>query len=304
MIEIRHLRIIDAIARAGTLTEAARRVHLSQPAVSRALAEIETRLGFALFYREPRGMTPTPECERLLPTAAKTLDMIAEVERDMAKMHDAADVIVRITTECYTCYHWLPAALMAFSDAYPQVEVQVNADSYRAPLQALIEETVDLAIVHQCSDDDAIFYVPLFDDEIVAIMAPDHPLAAKSVLQAEDFADEMLFLHSDPEHTDLLTLVLEPAGVRPCRVTTLQLSEAVLGMVAAGMGISAVATWVAEPQVRAGKLVTRPVAGDSLRRSWFAAYRARDSRRVALNALVDAIRGQLTQLRLVAASRA
>ena len=103
---------------------------------------------------------------------------------------------------------------MAFSDAYPQVEVQGNADSYRAPLQALIEETVDLAIVHQCSDDDAIFYVPLFDDEIVAIMAPDHPLAAKSVLQAEDFADEVLFLHSDPEHTDLLTLVLEPAGVR------------------------------------------------------------------------------------------
>lgn len=303
MIEIRHLRIIDAIARAGTLTEAARRVHLSQPAVSRALAEIETRLGFPLFYREPRGMTPTPECERLLPTAAKTLNMLAEVERDMVRMHDAADVVVRVTTECYTCYHWLPGALMAFGDSYPQVEVQVNADASYQPLQGLIEESVDLAIVHRCSDDDAICYVPLFDDEIVAIMAPDHPLAAKSVLEAQDFADEVLFLHSDPEHTDLLTEVLDPAGVRPCRVTSLQLSEAVLGVVAAGLGVSAVATWVAEPRVREGTLVTRPVAGDALHRSWFAAYRARDSRRAALDALVDAIRGQLTELRLVAASR-
>ncbi len=290
MIDIRHLRIIDAIARAGTLTEAAKRVHLSQPAVSRALAEIETRLGFPLFYREPRGMEPTPECERLLPTAETILDMIAEVERDMARMREGVEAVFRLTTECYTCYHWLPAALARFGEAYPQVEVRVTTEATSRPLQALAEETVDLAIVHRRSDDAAITYVPLFEDEVVAVMAPDHPLAAKEILRAEDFADEILFLHSDPDRTELLTDVLEPAGVRPCRVTTLQLTEAVLGVVAAGLGLSAVATWVAEPQVRSGTLVTRPVAGDGLQRTWLAAYRARDPRRLALTGLIEAIR--------------
>lgn len=298
MIEIRHLRIIDAIARAGTVTQAARRVHLSQPAVSRALAEIETRLGFPLFHRESRGMEPTPECERLLPTAATILDMIAEVERDMAKMREGTEAVFRLTTECYTCYHWLPGALARFSDEYPQVEVRVAADATNRPLEALVEESVDLAIVHTRLDDDGINYVPLFDDEVVAILAPDHPLAAKDTLDPEDFADEILFLHSDPEGTQLITDVLDPAGIRPCRVTTLHLTEAVLGVVAAGLGISAVATWVAEPRVRDGTLVTRPVGGGGLHRSWLAAYRTRDSRRRALSALVEAIQeGSLTEMR-------
>lgn len=300
MIETRQLRIIDAIARAGTLTEAARRVHLSQPAVSRALAEIETRLGFPLFYREPRGMEPTPECERLLPTAAAILDMIAEAERDMARMREGVETVCRLTTECYTCYHWLPAALARFGAEYPRVEVRVSATSTDPPLQALLEESVDLAIVHRRRDDDTLHYVPLFDDEVVVILAPDHPLAAKAEIEAKDFADEILFLHTDPVGSQIITDVLDPAGVRPTRITTLQLTEAVVGVVAAGLGISAVATWVAEPQIREGSLVARPLAAGGLHRSWFAAYRARDPRRRELIGLVDAIRAQLGELALAA----
>ena len=107
-IEVRHLRIVDAIAREGTVTRAAERLFVTQPAVSRALKELETRVGTPLFRRESRRMQLTLEGERLRATAKMVLEEIDRVEHDLDLFKNGVRGIVRLTTQCYTCYHWLP----------------------------------------------------------------------------------------------------------------------------------------------------------------------------------------------------
>src|SRR5690349_901398 len=112
-LEVRHLRLVAAVADTGSVTRAARRLHLTQSALSHQLRDVETRLGTALFARTARRMVPTPAGERLLATARRVLDELAGAERDLGAA--AADAgVARVATQCYTCYHWLPGVLREF----------------------------------------------------------------------------------------------------------------------------------------------------------------------------------------------
>src|SRR5262249_21615329 len=114
-------------------------------------------------------------------------------------------------------------------------------------------------------------YQPLFKDEVVAIMKPDHPLAARPYLRARDFSDQHLFLYVDPKDSSLYRLFLAPAGVTPVKVSQVQLTEAILDMVKAGLGVSMMARGAVTDQVEAGKIVARPLTSKGLSRQWSAA---------------------------------
>lgn len=290
MLEIRHLRIVDAIARAGTVTEAARRVHLTQPAVSHALGELETRLGVKLFERAGRRMVPTEEGRRLITTAERVLVDVADAEHDLRRFREGARGVLRLATECYTCYHWLPPVLRRFQDAYPEVEVSLVPEVSFAPLEALRSERLDVAIMHTEPTDRALVQARLFTDELVLIVAPDHALADRPFVEAEDLAGEVLLLHSEPEDSLVWTTFLAPSGVRPRRVLTMRLTEALLESVKAGLGVSAVARWVAQPELQRGALRAIPITRRGLFRGWSAVTRRRDARRAALRSLVELLK--------------
>lgn len=290
-LEIRHLRIIDAVARAGTVTEAARRLGLTQPAVSHALGELESRLGVKLFDRERRGMTPTTEGERLVRTAEAVLTEVECAEQDLELYRDGFRGIIRLATECYTCYHWLPPLLSRFRDRFPEVAVELSPDASSDPAGALEAEKLDAAIMHtDVSSRPGLRPDFLFQDELVVVMRPGHPLAEKEWLEADDFAEETLFLHTGVEDSTIVQSVLEPAGVSPARVHSLYLTEAIVESVAAGLGISVLARWAAAPAVDAGRLASVPVGEDGLFRKWWVVTRRRDRNRAALSNLVGLLR--------------
>src|SRR5262245_50792222 len=109
-IELKHLRLMQAVAREGTMTRAARQLHLTQPALSHQLADLERGLGAALFRRTSRGMILTPAGARLLTSAEAVLEELAKVRRHFVDDRSHPPVL-RLSTECYTCYHWLPAKI-------------------------------------------------------------------------------------------------------------------------------------------------------------------------------------------------
>ena len=127
VLEVRHLRAIAAIQREGTVTAAARRLYLTQSAVSHLLKDLETRLGVDLFDRE-RGMEPTEEGKRLLRSARVVLDELDRAEYDLAQLRDGYQGVLRVTTQCYTCYHWLPRILSRFRDRFPEIDLQIVPD--------------------------------------------------------------------------------------------------------------------------------------------------------------------------------
>ena len=114
-LEVRHLRLVAAVAAVGSLTRAGDQLHLTQSALSHQLRDIESRLGAALFLRVGRRLVLTPAGQRLLASATDVLERLEQTEHDIREMGRDRAARLRITTECYTCYHWLPPLLLRIS---------------------------------------------------------------------------------------------------------------------------------------------------------------------------------------------
>jgi LysR family transcriptional regulator for metE and metH len=112
---------------------------------------------------------------------------------------------------------------------------------------------------------------PLFEDELLLIMAPTHRLAGRAIVEPQDLADETLIIYPPKEESTVLQQVLIPAGVRPRTVQQVQLSEAIVELVKAGLGVAAMARWAIEPSLRAGTIRTARLTRKGVRRRWSAA---------------------------------
>src|SRR6266481_3904550 len=263
ILETRHLRLVGAVAEHGTLTRAGRVLNLTQSGLSRQLLDLETRLGLPLFHRLGKRMVPTP--------AGQPPQLFFDV-RELRRLAGGRAAILRVSTECYTCYHWLPGVLPRFTRRFPQVDVQIVAEATHHPVPALLDGRIDLAIVSNDDHDDRLSYVPLFTDELVALLRPGHPLSAKPFLSATDFADQHLFVYLlPPSENDVFTKLLSPAGVVPRRVSAIQLTEGIIELVKGGAGIAVLARWAVAPHLKTGELRAVPLTRRGLERRWRAA---------------------------------
>jgi LysR family transcriptional regulator, regulator for metE and metH len=303
-LDVRHLKLVSVLATTSNMTRAAQELNVTQSALSHQLRDIEDRLGTRLFERRSRKMALTPPGQRLLATARQVLEALEQVEREVRGSAGPRSVL-RLTTECYTCYHWLPELLRGYHQDHADVDVQIVVDATRRPLPALLEDQVDLAIVIGDPRHARVAFRPLFADELVAVMAPGHRLLKRPYLVAEDFRDEHLVLYDAPkEELSIFTRVLVPARVSPRRVSHVQLTEAILEMVKSGLGIGVMARWVALPQLREGSLEARPVTAHGLPRSWGAAWLRRKKTPPHLDDFVERlVKRSLPTLRRVTGGR-
>src|SRR6185295_5358301 len=173
-LEVRHLRLVAAVADVGSLTRAGDRLHLTQSALSHQLRDIESRLGAALFLRVGKRLVLTPAGERLLASAREVLERLHQTEHDIRQMGRDRAGVLRLTTECYTCYHWLPPLLTKYRRKFPKVEVR-------------------------------------FDVDVVIVAAPSHPFAKKTHVKVADMHGETLLLYPPKEESTVLNQILLPA---------------------------------------------------------------------------------------------
>jgi LysR family transcriptional regulator for metE and metH len=270
-LEVRHLRLVAAIAEEGGVTRAGVRLHLTQSALSHQLRDIEDRLGTILFRRAGRRMVLTSAGARLLEVARDVLARLERTEEAIRRLGADCEGILRICTECYTCYHWLPALARSFAKRFPRVDVRIVLEATRRPLAALLDGSLDLAVVGSPVRSSRFACAPLFEDEFVLVVPPGHPLAARPYARPEDFAEETLFIYSTPEENTVIRKVLAPAGVAPAHVASIPLTEAILEHVKAGLGVAVMARWAVSPELRSGVLKGVPVTRRGLRRRWTAA---------------------------------
>src|SRR5687768_9720670 len=108
-LEVRDLRLVDAIAATGSVTKAARRLNVTQPALSKHLRAIEERIGEPVFNRGNR-LEPTAVGALMLRHARSVLERLAIAETELAQAQETPRRVIRVGTDCYTGYHWLPEA--------------------------------------------------------------------------------------------------------------------------------------------------------------------------------------------------
>ena len=269
-LEIRHLKLVRAVTSAGSLTGAGSVLNLTQSALSHQLRDIESRLGTPLFLRVGKRMMPTPAGERLLRSADEVLDAIERTEDSIRLLSGTDRGLLRLSTECYTCYHWLPPLLKRYRRTHPNVDVRIDADATADPVSHLIAGRLDVAIVSDPLRDRRVTARPIFADEMVIVVDPRHPLAGRPFVTAADLAAETLLMYSPKEQSTIYKL-LAAEGVVPAHLHVIQLTEAIIELAKAGLGFAFMARWAVDPQIRAGALRAVPYTRRGYRRTWSAA---------------------------------
>jgi LysR family transcriptional regulator, regulator for metE and metH len=270
-LEVRHLRLLAAVAETGSVTEAGRRLHLTQSALSHQLRDAEEKLGTALFLRLGKKMVLTEAGETLLCSARKVLEELRSTESQIAGMNGGTRGVIRLSTECYTCYHWLPPVLKRFHGRFPKVDVRIDAEATHRALQSLLEGKLDVAIMvcTQPPRNKALRITPMFEDEMLLVMSPEHRLASRGHINPKDLEAETALIYPPREESTFLN-VLRAAGVEPERILEIPLTEAIVQLAAAGTGIGFLARWSVMPHEETGKVVARPLSSKGFRRQWHA----------------------------------
>jgi LysR family transcriptional regulator for metE and metH len=289
-LEIRHLQLVAAVADVGSLTRAGDQLHLTQSALSHQLRDIESRLGAALFLRVGKRLVLTPAGERLLASARDVLERLQQTEHDIRQMGRDHAGVLRLTTECYTCYHWLPPLLLRYRKTFPRVDVRIDVEATGRPIDRLLAGKIDLAIMSSAVRDRRLVSKLVFEDELVVVASRHHRFARQTHVKLSEMRDETLFIYPPKAESRVLHEVLLPAGAAPARLDEVMLTEAMTELVKAGLGVAILARWAVQPLVDAGTVVARPLTSHGLHREWRAVMPKDLSRADYVAAFIDLLK--------------
>ncbi|MGO9038259.1 MAG: LysR family transcriptional regulator [Steroidobacteraceae bacterium] len=271
-LELRHLETLLALDECGSLSKAAARLFLTQSALSHQLKALESHYGAALVEKNIRPLRFTAIGHRLLVLARVVLPQVAEAGRDIARLAQGHAGPLRVAVQCHNCFDWLMPAMDAYRSLWPEVELDIISGFVVDPLPLIERAEAELAIIHDKPQPHPnLEFSPLFRYESVALMSARHPLAAKTWLEAADFARETLITYPVPdEMLDVMKHFLTPAGINPKRRTA-ELTVAILQLVASGRGIAALPSWTVGNYIERGYVVSRPIGHGGLRCELYAA---------------------------------
>jgi LysR family transcriptional regulator for metE and metH len=270
-LESRHLRLIMEVARTESVTRAADRLNVTQSAVSHQLREIEGQLGTPIFIRSGRRMLPTAAGRLIVDAAEGVLATIGQVEAKIEQLARHAGGELRVCTHCYTGYSWLPSLVEGLRRRYPNFVLQVVPEYTMAPIAALLDAKLDIAIMNDEFGDRRLRARELFEDEHVAVVPASHRWASRPFVTPEEIAAEPLYLFSRSiENSFIVRKVLRPAGLTPSHATYLQLPEGIIEMVKAGMGTTVLPKWSIADALAFGGIKAVRITKAGVFRKWYA----------------------------------
>jgi LysR family transcriptional regulator for metE and metH len=275
VLEARDLRLVRAISESGGATRAARSLHLSQSAVSHQLRGLEERLGLDLFRRDGRKLTITPAGQRLVELSHHVLGSLLQAELELRRGAVTERTKLRVATQCYTAYHWLPRAVTALLSEHPDVDLSLFGEPLGDAAEALDDERVDLALCVTPPKKRDFTVVPLFEDELVLAVPRRHRLANKKYADGRDFEGETLISNniSTIERDRVKRLLFGGSDPKLLRVLRLPVAEAVLDLVEAGLGVAIVAGFTVRARLERGDLAAVRLTRPGISRQWSGVFR-------------------------------
>lgn len=247
MLDRIHLDIVREVARQGSVTAAAERLHVTQSALSHAMAKLERTTGTALWLREGRGLRTTQAGDYLLELAARLLPQFEQAEQALADFARGSRGSLHIGMECHPCYQWLLKLVGEYLQRWPDVDVDVKQKFRFGGLAALLEHEIDLLVTPDPMPRPGITFEPVFDYEQVLVVGRSHALAGRHHVEPQQLAGEVLITYPvDIERLDIYNYFLNPAGVSPRARKVIESTDLMLQMVAVGRGVAALPRWLVE----------------------------------------------------------
>ena len=186
-LKLRHMEVFDALIEAGSVSRAAVRLNLTQPAVSIALSNFEAELGFALFHRERGFFTPTTEALLLHKEVVTGLQAISQVQERAVGILSGQTGRVSIATNGVLAFNFLPSLVAAFQADYPSIKVEIKVHSSRQIATWVANHNIDIGLI-DLPVPVAGLDAQVFKFECVCAMHKDDPLAELETLHPQSLA--------------------------------------------------------------------------------------------------------------------
>lgn len=319
LLELKHLRTLQALKEKGSLVEAAESVHLTQSALSHQIKDLEERLNCALLIRKSRPLQFTPAGEKLVTLAKQILPKVAATENALKQMAGGESGRLHIAIECHSCFEWLLPTLDQFRQLWPGVEMDLGTGFSFNGLHALSRGQIDLVITSDPNDDPDLHFAPLFRFPMLLVHGNRHWLAGdkspekevstttttpnthksdtadtkagngpKSYVEPQDLADETLIIYPvDPERLSIFSSFLTPAGVAPAETRQTELTLMMIQLVASELGVCVLPNWAVAEYLRKDFVSAKPLGENGL---WCTLYAAVHRNHIELSYIKDFIR--------------
>ncbi len=258
-LSFRQIEVFRCLISAGTTTAAAARLSISQPGVSRHIADLEAHLGFRLFDRVKGRLVPTTAGVRLASVVEQNFLGLKRIEQAAENIRDQASHPVVVACLPALSTSLLPRVARYISSRNLSWSLEVDTGTVTQVIEKLQSHSADLAVTLTIPDIIGIEAEALFTVEHVCALPSGHPLAAKEVIEAEDFRGETVIGWrpagplSFKKEADVMDRYLEGNAVR----LTTHTSHSRYALVAAGLGITLAEPFAAEPWIHQGVVVRR-----------------------------------------------
>lgn len=244
-LERAHLSLLREVQRQGSLTAAARRLGLSQSALSHTVRKIEEQFGIRIWQRKGRALELTAAGEYLLQVAQRVLPQLEHAEHVLGQMARGERGTLRIGMECHPCYRWLLDIVEYYLRELPDVDLDVKQRFQFGGVGALFAHEIDLLVTPDPFRRKGLRFEPVFDYEQVLVVCRDHRLAGRDHVLPPDLERETLISYPvEVERLDVYTQFLLPAGSAPQRHKIIETTDIMLQMVAGGRGVAALPGWL------------------------------------------------------------
>lgn len=279
MLNIHEMNVFLAAAETQNFSEAARQLHMTQPAVSMQIQSLEQLLGVLLFERSGRRIQLSEAGETLIPMARDLVNMSLRIEETMKSL--SGKVVGHLKIGCSTTAgkYILPQLVARFRRMHPAVHVTVYNSSRDHVMQMLCDGMTHISVISSLIHCREAEFQPFFTDRVVLIVPADHPWASRGMIKPEELSGVDFILRDDTAGTH--QVVLEGLLEHGIQVDDLRVvmelgnAEAIEMAVEEGIGVSFVSRLVAQRGVELGRIKVVQVEGLNLERKIYMTYNMR-----------------------------
>ena len=245
------LNAFIAIAELGSFSEAAERLHLTQPAVSKRIASLEQQLNVRLFDRLGREVSLTEAGRALLPRAYQILNVLDDTRRALTNLNGEISGRLTLATSHHIGLHRLPPLLRAFTRAHPQVALDIQFLDSEVAYEEVLHGRAELAVITLAPETrEPVHAVAVWDDPLDFVAAPEHPLARSQAISLADVAHHPAVFPGGNTFTHhIVRRLFEAQGLTPNIAMSTNYLETIKMMVSIGLAWSVLPRTMLDDQV-------------------------------------------------------
>lgn len=254
-----------------SITRAAEKLHMTQPATSLAIREMEEYYHTKLFERSGRGIRVTSAGTRLYPSAARLLSLYDEMDAEMKNWDTSGRLRIGSSISIGSCI--LPQLINRFSKKYPELELYVKVDSSDVIEQNILENHLDFALIEGSVHSEKLNSSVFLDDELVPVCSRFHPLAGAEDIELDSLKKEHFLMREPNSGTRQLadsSFALKNFQIKPTWESTS--TAALINAVSLGLGISILPKRMLEKQLRMHQIASFTIHDLDLKRHYSLIY--------------------------------